>query len=505
MRRKECVALVYAAPHSSTSCHRLKSAQQQLHTPPAVSFAVSVTVGAAPLVLVILTQSCTTSRQSSSARIMLPESRVLPPSHTVLHSADHVRLVAAFLHIDELMHASSLSRASHPLFDGDGVWDSRLRRAEAIQHVDDVPVPAAAVLSAAQLAALPSLPTLSDAAALCLQSYIAVEVPRVQDVPPTLSSEEAVQRCRAARVTAIVHLPSTLLYHARISKPDGWDKACTVGYYEFAFAWSGEEQRWRVDRMGERYSGWRAMNVDDNVADDVVELTAETSNDEPAQLLRRAPTTARSTARRSNSSSSKQRYIELLGCSEHAHNGCHRLLPPSPPLDARCLAHYDYRALDGTPIVLPAVCPLPLCASCRTLVARCIQQHGSLNRSSANISSDYRVTAIARCNATMFDTAFSAADVRSDSWHRRVCIQYSQRGGEERKTGQEEDHHSGSGHSEAEGYEVVGEHGWRSHLCWPVLNVCKTCRRGLTRNGRGHSEECVRWKPDARTTAFFRY
>ena len=318
-----------------------------------------------------------------------------PPSHTVLRSADHVRLVAAFLHIDELMHASSLSRASHPLFDGDGVWDSRLRRAEAIQHVDDVPVPAAAVLSAAQLAALPSLPTLSDAAALCLQSYIAVEVPRVQDVPPTLSSEEAVQRCRAARVTAIVHLPSTLLYHARISKPDGWDKACTVGYYEFAFAWSGEEQRWRVDRMGERYSGWRAMNVDDNVADDVVELTAETSNDEPAQLLRRAPTTARSTARstarRSNSSSSKQRYIELLGCSEHAHNGCHRLLPPSPPLDARCLAHYDYRALDGTPIVLPAVCPLPLCASCRFVIAGCIAPEADVN-------------SVVRLSSTLFET-----------------------------------------------------------------------------------------------------
>ena len=41
-----------------------------------------------------------------------------------------------------------------------------------MQHVDEVPVPAAAVLSTAALAGLPPLPSLNDAAALCLQSFL---------------------------------------------------------------------------------------------------------------------------------------------------------------------------------------------------------------------------------------------------------------------------------------------------------------------------------------------
>ena len=54
----------------------------------------------------------------------------------------------------------------------------------------------------------------------------------------------------------------------------------------------------------------------------------------------------------------KQRYIQLLRCSEHEHNRCYRLLPLSPSTEAfrkHSLLH------------APAVCPLPLCAACRAV------------------------------------------------------------------------------------------------------------------------------------------
>ena len=69
----------------------------------------------------------------------------------------------------------------------------------------------------------------------------------------------------------------------------------------------------------------------------------------------------------SSSSSSKEAYIRLLGCSEHQHQHCYTLCAPCKPF----FPHLDLIhgvVLSSPPP--PAVVPLPLCRSCKLLLAR---------------------------------------------------------------------------------------------------------------------------------------
>jgi len=333
----------------------------------------------------------------------MQEADYCPAFHAVLHSSDHIRLIANYLCIDELMAASALCRTLHALFDGDAVWQGRLREAEAVQYADDTAAaPAADVLSAAQQAALPPLPSLSEAAALCSQSYYEAEqqrffanpLPVRYDIPPP------------PRITAIVHLPSTLRYHAKIvSQRAGYSTLDyslqsryrrlqhAVTYMEFTLTYSEQQQKWVVDSMGDADSGVQAINADDNVGRDKQRSDRISSlTPAPASVV-----------------SSKQRYIDLLQCSEHVNRQCCRLLPPSPPLHAS----------SGRPrSIVPPVCPLPLCANCRTVIARCIRRAHALHLADEHVPDGY--WAVTRINRTEYDVAIVHS--RSTCWRSMIRV-----------------------------------------------------------------------------------
>ena len=230
-----------------------------------------------------------------------------PVSHAVFHSADYVNLIAAYLHINELIQASALCRAMHPLFECKAVWQGRLREAERIQHVDaDHATHDVSVLSPAQSAALPPLPSLSETAALCLQAYW----------PKSLLSEfPAVSH---PRVTAIVpcrppsHATSGSSFYLQVSQ----ELRGSLSTWRISLKYSEQQQQWTVEHMGlERFSGWR---VDDNMLN--IGLDDPSSDGQPHRPVIPRTTTVYS--------SYKRRYIDSLKCSEHEHNHCYRLLHP---------------------------------------------------------------------------------------------------------------------------------------------------------------------------------
>jgi hypothetical protein len=124
-------------------------------------------------------------------------------------------LIASYLRVSELLQASALSRTLHSLFDSAAVWRGRLKEAEAVQYAPfEEPEPTCAVLSPAQLAALLPLPSLSAVVALCLQALLRALKQRCEeeDLP---SWQRGGYETTAARLTAIVHVPSTLAYPAK--------------------------------------------------------------------------------------------------------------------------------------------------------------------------------------------------------------------------------------------------------------------------------------------------
>ena len=293
-----------------------------------------------------------------------------PTSCAVLHSSDHVRLIATYLPVDDLLHVASLSRALHPLFDSEAVWLGRLKRPDNSEEeadasarsfmrgdtllIGDCLVPKAAILSADELAALPPLPSLSEAAALCLRAYIARP-----------GHHTRTRSC----VAAIIHLPSTLLYHVRLLTDRHNNRTETdaersysmipypatsaerreyrLDYVEFKLRHVESEQQWTVESIGEPFNGWMAAYMDANVG-----VTAQ-----PSDETTTAPF-----------SSSKQRYINAYKCSEHEHTQCYRLLRLTPPRSVL----YESRYLKHS----PPVSPLPLCASCCTAIAACVERAG---------------------------------------------------------------------------------------------------------------------------------
>ena len=224
----------------------------------------------------------------------------------VLHSVDHVRLIPAYLCVNELMQAAALSRSIRTAFDSDAVWYRRFMDVCSIMRLYvEMPVPAAAVLSAAQLAALPPLPSLAEAAALCEQAYRESEL-----------CKETPSHLQPPCVAAIVHLPCTLLYHARIVGRCIADQHVLkqfAEHIEFTLTYSQQLLRWTVQEVGESGSGRRALCVDNNV--DACRTRSDSVDRPPA-----APTIG----------SYKQRYIHILTC--RSDRQCYHLLPPSPPI-----------------------------------------------------------------------------------------------------------------------------------------------------------------------------
>ena len=310
----------------------------------------------------------------------------MPQCRFALQSADHICHVATFLAIDDLMQCSSLSRSLHSLFDGEAVWLSRLRAAQAIQCIpveQTSRVPESAVLSSQALAALPPPPSLSEAAALCLQAFIQKEE---QYQPTHIFPDRPGGLGRPIpdppRLSAIVHLPSTQLYHARITVAYPCLGEHELKYVQFTIK-RGEEQQWAVDEAGYHRSGMWALNVEDNIGDEEQEACSR-------DIIAAA-------AASSNASiSSKQRYIDLLGCSEHAHSQCYRLLSLSSTRVFPPCRKFGY---------LSPVCPLPLCASCRTSISRCIQRtYEATHKTDVSCVVWY----VARINLTEYDIGINS-------------------------------------------------------------------------------------------------
>ena len=307
------------------------------------------------------------------AAFVFPAHSHTPAINSALQSADHAHLIASYLRVNDLLTASTLSRSLHAVFDSDAVWRDRLKQAERLtQRVDtDTPVPASDVLSPTQLATLPPLPSLTEAAELCVKSVTTLEQER-SALDLLLLLDDAYDRLphshrdppewvygfpseRLPRLTAFVHLPSTLTYHARIYTPSAspYDTH-RLQYIEFTLAYSEQSGCWAVDHIGDEYSGWRTINMRDNV--DVDEKVG--GGQLPRLVV--APLDI------VNSGSCKERYIDLLQCSIHVQSRCRRLLPPSPPL----VADYprDLALTEEQFSLVSRICPLPLCTHCRSVL-----------------------------------------------------------------------------------------------------------------------------------------
>jgi len=201
---------------------------------------------------------------------------VAPPAslQTVLQSPTSASLIAAFLSVADLLIASALSRSLHAVFDSDEVWQDRLRVVEAIRRVEDgYVVPPSALLSPAQLAALPPLPSLPEVASLCLQSFekaIDKRGLRIKWRGVLQSKSGRGLWMWTARHRLLASPPSSNCRPLSATTVESCDRTieeiCSlVHHVEFTLAYSCEEGKWKVESMGDDNSGMRAINIDDNI------------------------------------------------------------------------------------------------------------------------------------------------------------------------------------------------------------------------------------------------
>ena len=353
--------------------------------------------------------------------------------------------------MNELITASALSRSTHSVFDDDAVWKGRLEEAERIQRAQRMDtahsVLPIASLSLPALLAEPPLPSKAEVAALCM-SYIEVEWQRPplgsffwSHEPPHLPPPPP------SRVTSIQRLPHTRRYLLQILTDRPLQES--VEHVEFVLAYNLQQDRWEVQRKPLCREAWQSMSAAD-VDDNLVGLD-EQASEQPPELP--APATS--------VSSCKQRYIDLLGCSEHVHRRCFRLLPPSPTL-----SHTQ-------PVPAVALPPLPLCCLCRTIIARCFARaHVEPN---AKVRSHYRVTNVIRIdNVTYEATVTTRRTTMSPHAAYRFTDQIA---------------YTHSADDEAERYRVVGHHHVLAR-CTGECNVCELCQCGISESGGGHHESC---------------
>ena len=328
------------------------------------------------------------------------------------------------------------------------------------------------ILSAEALAALPPLPSLSEVAALYWR--------------PRSMSEWV-------RLAVVVHVPSTLVYHARVIEmsedSSGFEEYCT-DLCEFTLEYDKDKQEWTAGphrHHGWDSEGWRAQNVADNVF-----VEGEAESDAAPRFIVVPPTTARVV---NSATSSKRRYIDLHQCSEHGHNSCYQLLPPSPPRDIR-RRHW----LTGR---LPAVCFLPLCASCRTAIVGCIARDGI-----GVFSNGDDVRSIVRLSFTDYDVAVPHYLLRVNIAYERRTVSVA--GGRKQAWWERMQQHTGGKRwvrltwfcemEEVDNYRVVAHYGQTSGMFMAEHNnVCLECQCGVTPSGKGHTERCRQGRQRQRT------
>ena len=235
-------------------------------------------------------------------------------------------------------------------------------------------------------------------------------------------------------VAAIIHLPSTLLYHVRLltdrhsndadederkfysmllSPPATVPKPSRykVHYVEFTVRYAEDERRWTVERIGESHSGWMAANMDSNIGPD-----GRHSNEATIAAL----------------VSSKQRYIDLHKCSEHQHHQCYRLLRARPP------RHVTYRSAGLKHS--PPISPLPLCAVCCTAIAACVERAGLKPACWWAPDRDEWRVGVLRINRTEYEASYTHWEPGGVTIHSvRVAITLRQRlERQHRESGEEE-------------------------------------------------------------------
>ena len=390
---------------------------------------------------------------------MQSSSQPLPALFNVFHSADHVGLVATCMSFNDLMAASSLCRSLHAVFDSEAVWQSRLRHAERIQHVEtDIVGPAHDVLSATQLAALPPLPSLAEVSSQCVRELVEELDAAVKACQPAMLWNSFVPRPPPPRITAIVRLPSTLRYYARILSQQRSRHPLyhSTAYGNLTLAYSERLCRWTLEKSL-LYSNSPVINAAGRAlcnAEDNVGLDEESDNHPTALLAAHSVTSI---------VSSKQRYIELLQCSEHKYRGCNRLLPPTPPI-----RHSE----------LPPLCPLPLCCLCRTVIARTIGD--AYSRLFQPPRFHCRMQSVTRITANMYETTLAFGE------HAPVAVRHITEYTRTVETDSKQPCVDGGG---VQRYSLVAY--YDVSMVYAVeRNMCCVCRCGIDRSGGGHHESC---------------
>ena len=350
---------------------------------------------------------------------------------TLLQSADHAWLITSYLAMDDLMQCSSLSHSLHPLFDGEAVWHGRLRAVEATQHipVELVPrVPESAILSPEALAALPPLPSLIEAATLCFTAFMNTRQQQQRTVWRRAGEVKSQPHVPGSpRITAVVHLPATLLYHARFSSTYPCSTVHELAWVEHAWVEftlrRGDEQPWAVAKVGDYRSGKWALDVEDNIGDMEERAHADTVTAIPS----------------TRPVSSKQRFVNLLRCSEHEYGQCNRLVQPTSPL-----AFIEKRNKRFLPTP-PPVCPLPLCSSCRAAISP------SIFRAAAYSATDV-LQSVARINSSLYEVEIIQPPF-SDSSPVRVMVVHKPRTTQQQEAAKQ--HVTGDSKRGYRTYEVV--------------------------------------------------
>ena len=174
---------------------------------------------------------------------------------------------------------------------------------------------------------------------------------------------------------------------------------------------------------------------------------------------------ARSASASTPPATAKQRYIELRGCSEHAHNQCYKLVAPEP---------------QGI---------VPLCNSCRSRIAACIVAHLGKSLYCVVRTGDTSYWVFGdRCSNDKRWTAFYEVQVDYRTWAGKT----TQRAVERRRKRERG--------REASDYRVVSKSrlNYDARLCrW---NVCDRCSAGLTRRTERHKrwDNPSKWCVDRR-------
>ena len=301
----------------------------------------------------------------------MPSYAHAPPrlSDIVFLSAHHATLVAAFLSVDELLLASSLSHFLHAIVDGEAVWRERLSAVQAIPVAPRLRFVRPSHLSFRD-DSMPPLPSRAAAASLCVQAYREVERSRGSLPSRVLHSLHAawllprqLTSAQSIQLVSLVEVPYTVHYHARFIVPSRKTVALLPPYELNAAELTVEPTEggcgWEVIRVIDRSSEFQCVQFDNRTVDPALPSgrgveqmegeeeeqytdeedeqedrgeeqdgdEADEEADEGEGEQQADGSFAASHALSAPTVSSKQWYIELMRCC--AYRPCERLLSPA--------------------------------------------------------------------------------------------------------------------------------------------------------------------------------